>query len=47
MSARIKGTIDLVFPKAMVEANQGTDYKYLAKGREKLWPRCSMIKPSA
>lgn len=29
--ARIKGDIESVFPKAKVEVNKGTDYKYRAK----------------
>ena len=29
--ARIKGDIESVFPRARVEANQGTDYKYRAR----------------
>lgn len=29
--ARIKGDIEAVFPDAVVEANQGTDYKYRAR----------------
>lgn len=29
--ARIKGDIESVFPKAKVEANRGTDYKYRAR----------------
>lgn len=29
--ARIKGDIESVFPKAKVEANKGTDYRYRAR----------------